>query len=98
MMNPVASIQSPMPGAENREARLWAAARQMEATFLAEMLKSTGLGETSADFGGGIGEEQFASFMRQSQAEQLVAAGGIGLAEAIFESLKGSGDAPVSQD
>lgn len=79
----------------SRDAALWEAAQQLEATFLAEMLKSTGLGEVSDTFGGGVGEEQFASFLRQSQAEQITVSGGIGLAESIFNSLKESRDAAV---
>jgi Rod binding domain-containing protein len=65
------------------------AADKLEATFLAEMLKSAGFGKTSETFGGGAGEDQFASFLVQAQAEQMVKAGGIGLAEQIFNALKG---------
>jgi Rod binding domain-containing protein len=64
------------------------AAEKMEAGFLAEMLKSAGLGKTSGSFGGGAGEDQFSSFLVQEQAMQMVKAGGIGLAEALFNSLK----------
>ena len=64
------------------------AAQKLEASFLAEMLKSAGLGESREAFGGGSGEDQFASFLRQAQAEKMVQAGGIGLAESIFEALK----------
>lgn len=67
---------------------LRAAAEQLEAGFLAEMLKSAGLGNTSPSFGGGAGEDQFASFLRQAQAERMVAAGGIGLAENLYLALK----------
>jgi Rod binding domain-containing protein len=75
------------PPAE-REAQLWQAAKRLEASFLAEMLKSAGLGAPRQEFGGGPGEEQFGSFLRQAQADLMVEAGGIGLAEALFESLK----------
>lgn len=64
------------------------AAEQMEAAFLSEMLKSAGFGEARDIFGGGAGEEQFASFLRQEQAGQMARTGGIGLAETIFEALK----------
>lgn len=64
------------------------AARELEATFLAEMLKSAGLGETPEAFGGGAGEEQFGSFLRMEQARAIVGAGGIGLAQSLFEALK----------
>ena len=36
---------------------------------------------------GGVGEEQFSSFLRAEQAKLMVAKGGIGLAEQIFQSL-----------
>lgn len=68
------------------------AAEELEAGFLAEMLKSAGLGKTSDHFGGGAGEEQFASFLVEEQARQMVRAGGIGLAESLFYALKGEAD------
>ena len=71
-----------------RDEKLWDAAQQLEASFVAEMLKSAGFGEARESFGGGIGEEQFTSFLRQTQAEKMVHAGGFGLAESIFEALK----------
>lgn len=71
-----------------RDAALRQAAEKMEAGFLAEMLKAAGLGKTSTEFGGGAGEDQFASFLVDEQAMQMVKAGGIGLAEALFNSLK----------
>jgi peptidoglycan hydrolase FlgJ len=83
---PLVSAQP--PEARNNNASLREAAEKLEATFLAEMLKSAGLGETRSAFGGGAGEDQFSSFLVQAQAEQMVAAGGIGLAEALFEALK----------
>lgn len=70
------------------EAALRGAAQKLEATFLAEMLKAAGLGESRSAFGGGEGEDQFSSFLVQAQAEEMVAAGGIGLAEALFNALK----------
>jgi peptidoglycan hydrolase FlgJ len=54
------------------------------------MLKSAGLGQTRGEFGGGVGEEQFASFLRDEQAHSMQRSGGIGLAESIFEALKRS--------
>ena len=77
------SSSTPAPDAALREA-----ARKLEASFLAEMLKSAGLGKTKGEFTGGAGEDQFASFLVQAQAEEMVKNGGLGLAEAIFESLK----------
>lgn len=67
---------------------LWDAAQKLEANFLSEMLKSAGFGTPRQEFGGGAGEEQFGSFLRHAQAEAMVDAGGIGLAEHLFEALK----------
>lgn len=64
------------------------AAEKLEAGFLAEMLESAGLGKPSSSFGGGAGEDQFSSFLVQEKALMMVKAGGIGLAEVLFESLK----------
>lgn len=64
------------------------AAEQLEVNFLSEMLKSAGVGKTPDSFGGGLGEDQFSSFLRQEQAQQMVKAGGIGLAQSIYEALK----------
>jgi Rod binding domain-containing protein len=80
--------QSPKSVLKQNESALWAVAQDLEATFLEEMLKSISFGEPSEDFGGGIGEEQFGSFLRQAQAKEMVRSGGIGLAEAVFNSLK----------
>jgi peptidoglycan hydrolase FlgJ len=62
-------------------------AQEMEAAFLAEMLAHSGLGEQKGSFGGGEGEVQFTSFLRQEQARLMVEKGGIGLAELIFRTL-----------
>jgi Rod binding domain-containing protein len=61
---------------------------KLEATFLSEMLKSAGVGEARGDFGGGAGEEQFGSFLRDAQALEMAKSGGIGLAESLFEAMK----------
>ncbi|TCP61201.1 rod binding protein [Rhodovulum bhavnagarense] len=73
-------------------ATLHAAALRIEALFLAEMLKSAGLDARSGPFGGGAGETQFSSFLRREQAEMMARAGGIGLAESLFEALKERSD------
>lgn len=71
----------------NKTEQLRAAARELETVFLTEMLKGAGLGEPSSAFGGGIGEEQFSSFLVAEQAGAMVDAGGIGLAEVIFNAM-----------
>ncbi len=69
------------------------AAEELEANFLAEMLKPMGAGAARDSFGGGIGEEQFSSFLRQEESRAMVRSGGIGLAESIFQSMKQSTEA-----
>ena len=62
-------------------------AKSLEAAFLSEMLSHAGLAQSEGPFSGGIGEEQFASFLRDAQAKSIVEHGGIGLAEHLFQSL-----------
>lgn len=82
-MTPTITLQSLPP--EQRP--LYEAAKKLEASFLAEMLKSAGLGAIESEFSGGAGEEQFASFLRQAQADKIVQGGGLGLAENLFQAL-----------
>ncbi len=72
--------------------KLKAASVELEAAFLAEMLKSAGLGQTRSSFGGGAGEDQFASFLVQQQAQQLAKVGGIGLSEILFNAMMEKSD------
>jgi len=84
-----ASPKSPVLSvAARQDQALHVAADKLEAGFLAEMLKSAGVGKSRESFGGGVGEDQFASFMVEEQARMMVAAGGIGLSEQLFEALK----------
>lgn len=62
-------------------------AKSLEAAFLSEMLSHAGLDAAEGAFSGGIGEEQFSSFLREAQAKAIVDRGGIGLAEQFFQSL-----------
>tara|TARA_R110002124_G_scaffold167665_1_gene335109 strand:- start:4677 stop:4955 length:279 start_codon:yes stop_codon:yes gene_type:complete len=64
------------------------AAQELEVTFLAEMLKSAGLGKSRTQFGGGAGEDQFSSFLVREQAAAMVRSGGFGLSESLYEALK----------
>lgn len=76
--NPPSNTQDPM-----RQA-----AEDLESAFLAEMLKSAGLGKARDSFGGGAGEDHFSSFLVEAQAKQITKAGGIGLAESLYNALK----------
>jgi Rod binding domain-containing protein len=66
-------------------------ARALEANFLEEMLKHAGFGESRDVFGGGAGEDQFASLLRREHARALAEQGGIGLAESLFNALVSRG-------
>lgn len=70
-----------------KEHPLMTKAKDLEVGFLSEMLGYAGFGKPTEGFGGGIGEDQFSSFLRDAQARQLVNRGGIGLAEQLFRSL-----------
>jgi Rod binding domain-containing protein len=87
-MIPIESFPTTPAAVPAKDAALREAAQKLEATFLAEMLKSAGMGQSRESFGGGAGEDQFGSFLVQEQALQMVRAGGIGLSEALFETLK----------
>lgn len=83
---PGPAVPAPLPNPLREKAA------QLETAFLAEMLGHAGLGDTRQSFGGGIGEEQFASFLRHDQAAAMVRAGGIGLTESLFRALSGGQD------
>ena len=75
------------PARAARAQELRDVAKAFEASFLAEMLKASGLGKSRSEFGGGAGEDAFASMMVDKQAALMVERGGIGLSESIFQSL-----------
>ena len=75
------------PVAPGAEANLRRVAQQLEAGFLAQMLEVAGVGEVPDAFGGGAGETHFASFLRDAQAREMAQSGGVGIAEAVYQSL-----------
>jgi Rod binding domain-containing protein len=77
-----------------RRAALMDKARELETGFLSEMLAHAGLDAGKGAFSGGVGEDQFASFLRDAQARAMVAHGGIGLAERLFAALAGRDHGP----
>lgn len=91
----IVSSVSTAPGAAppppDKDLLLRQTALKLESQFLSEMLKHAGFGETDSAFAGGVGEDQFASFLREGQADRMAAAGGIGLAESIYQALKARG-------
>lgn len=86
-LSPLHPVGAPRPTAQaNPELR--AVAERLEANFLAEMLKSAGVGEQDNSFSGSPGESQFASFHREALAREMVQSGGIGLADIFQAALK----------
>ena len=89
-MDSVTAVNAASPRAlTGRDEKLWTLARDLEASFLAEMLKSAGVGKPRDTFGGGAGEDQFSSFLVREYAEAATQSGGIGLRESIYRSLAG---------
>lgn len=86
-VSPHSSLAAAPRARQDDEATLKRLAGDLEASFLSEMLGHAGLGQVSGTFGGGIGEDQFASFLRQEQAQAMVQKGGIGLAESLFRAM-----------
>lgn len=86
-LKPAALTAEAPDDAALREAELRSAAQTFEAVFLAEMLKAAGYGTPRATFGGGAGEEAFASLLVQEQAQQLARSGGLGIAEHVYQAL-----------
>jgi Rod binding domain-containing protein len=70
----------------DRDART--AAEAFESAFLAEMLKHTGVNRNPDGWGGGAGEDAFASFLTGEYARLIAERGGVGLAEQIFNAIK----------
>jgi Rod binding domain-containing protein len=85
---PIAAATGPAAAPARADAGARAAAEAFEAAFLSEMLKYTGLNANPESFGGGAGEEAFASLLTDEYARLLAERGGVGLAEQIFEALK----------
>ncbi len=79
---------TPQTAEARADAAAHKAARAFEASFLAEMLKYTGLNAKPETFGGGAGEEAFSSLLTEEYARLLAERGGIGIAEQVFDLLK----------
>jgi flagellar protein FlgJ len=89
MLSPLLQRQAPDTAAapaDLRETRLRGAAQDLEAAFIAEMLRAAGA-ERQAGLGEGDGESPFASFLLDARAREIAKAGGLGLADVLFQSL-----------
>lgn len=77
---------------------LKSAAERLEATFLAEMLKYSGLHKSGENGLASAGEDQWASFLIQAQADKIASSGGVGLAEAFYKIMMEKANDSVAQD
>lgn len=71
---------------------LMKAARLLERQLIEDMLKSSKIGEFSAEFAKSDAADQFSSFLRQSYSEQLSNSGKFGIAEMIFKGMTSDAD------
>ncbi|MEM0988339.1 MAG: rod-binding protein [Pseudomonadota bacterium] len=85
---PTASGTKPPADDVVRDAQMRQLAQKFEATFLAEMLKYSGLGAQRGTFHGGAGEAGFSGFLTMEYAEQIADRGSLGIADKIYTSLK----------
>lgn len=82
-LNPMLNPAEP----DDRREKLKEVAIALEASFLAEMLKFSGHGESRISSGGGEGEDAFTGLLVREQATLMAEHGGIGLAEQIIDSM-----------
>lgn len=87
MIYPASSLGPPDVETGRKEVQITQVAKDLETTFLSEMLKAAGFGKQPESFNGGIGEEQFSSFLVRAQAEAMVEAGGLGLTEVFARTM-----------
>ncbi len=87
MIDPLTALRPAPP----RDPALWSAAKALEATFLSEMLKAADIGAPRETFGGGVGEEQFATLLVDEYAKRIAGRTDTGLAESIYRALERGG-------
>ncbi|MGP9789916.1 rod-binding protein [Roseinatronobacter sp. NSM] len=94
-MPELTSLHAQMPALDRvskNQTQHAASAVEFEALVLAEMLRAAGAGQPTTGIEGGVGEDQFASFLLDAQARAIAARGGIGLAEMVMRANIESGD------
>lgn len=77
---------------QDRNATLRSRAAALETAFVSQMLAHAGFDRALSGMGGGQGGDQFASFLREEQAAQIVRAGGLGLSESLFRAMGGENE------
>ncbi len=81
------SPHRPAASQATAESPLRRQAEAFETVFLAEMLRSGGLGRMGTGLEGGLQESPFEVFWNEALAKALMAAGGLGLSERIEHAL-----------
>ncbi|MEL6281355.1 MAG: rod-binding protein [Pseudomonadota bacterium] len=74
-------------GMSERDALAWEKAKEFEAVFLAQMLDHAGLGATPSAYGGGQGEDAYASFLTREYARIVAEESSVGIAEQVFQAM-----------
>lgn len=93
MTTPISSPQFQGVNAPDRTSNaLLETAKELEVSFLTEMLKAMGLAKPPKTFSGSSGEGQFQSFLVRAYAREIVEIGGIGLTEQVFNQLEKMSD------
>lgn len=75
------------PDADHRRDALRAVAVKFEAMFLTQVLDLAGVAKSPEGWNGGHGEEAFRGHLLEQKGMLMAEAGGIGLAEHVFEAL-----------
>jgi Rod binding domain-containing protein len=83
------TIPQPRPEQDTRSLR--AAAQELEAVFLSQMMETMFEGiRTDGPFGGGHGEAVYRSLLIQEYGKVIAKRGGIGLADAVTRQMIGA--------
>lgn len=72
----------------DRQSKTWKAAQEFESVFLAQTVAQMHVGVTAdGPFGGGFAEETYRSLLYQEIGRQMSAAGGVGIAGAVYQEM-----------
>ncbi len=97
---PVSALRAPAltrPAAGNTAAESRAAARSFEAVFVGQMIKPMfATLDAAPPFGGGFAEEVWRDVLADEIGKAIVAAGGIGMADAVAGELLRAQEAAVT--
>ncbi|WP_411815931.1 rod-binding protein [Hyphococcus sp. DH-69] len=81
-------VNKAAPAAADKDAALRKSAAEFESVFIAEMLSHAGFDKALSE-NSGFGGEAFSRMLVESYAEEITNNGGFGLADQIYQQLKG---------